>query len=132
MRWTDARRLCEAIGQKIGYSSTRTLNLAATQDGETSEPQKEDDMVKTFILIDFLIVSGAAATFVEPTTSLASVAYTRVSVEAVDTAAPSLTFKTTEGQVWTLPAVSADLLKGLQRGDTCRVEIDLENRVTKM
>ncbi len=45
-------------------------------------------MVKTFILIGFLIVSGAAATFVEPTTSLASVAYTRVSVEAVDTAAP--------------------------------------------
>ncbi len=89
-------------------------------------------MVKTFILIGFLIVSGAAATFVEPTTSLASVAYTRVSVEAVDTAAPSLTFKTTEGQVWTLPAVSADLLKGLQRGDTCSVEIDLENRVTKM
>ncbi len=36
MRWTDARRLCEAIGQKIGYSSTRTLNRAATQDGETS------------------------------------------------------------------------------------------------
>jgi len=89
-------------------------------------------MVKTFILIGFLIVSGAAATFVEPTTSLASVAYTRVSVEAVDTAAPSLTFKTTEGQVWTLPAVSADLLKGLQRGDTCSVEIDLENRVTKI
>ncbi len=89
-------------------------------------------MVKTFILIGFLIVLGAAATFVEPTTSLASVAYTRVSVEAVDTAAPSLTFKTTEGQVWTLPAVSADLLKGLQRGDTCSVEIDLENRVTKI
>ena len=89
-------------------------------------------MVKTFILIGFLIVSGAAATFVEPTTSLASVAYTRVSVEAVDTAAPSLTFKTTEGQAWTLPAVSADLVKGLQRGDTCSVEIDLENRVIKI
>ncbi len=89
-------------------------------------------MVKTFILIGVLIVSGAAATFVEPTTSLASLAYTRVSVEAVDTAAPSLTFKTTEGQVWTLPAVSAELLKGLQKGDTCSLEIDLENRVTKI
>ncbi len=89
-------------------------------------------MGKTFILIGVLIVSGAAATFIEPATSLASLAYTRVSVEAVDTAAPSLTFKTTEGQVWTLPAVSADLLKGLQWGDTCSVEIDLENRVTKI
>ncbi len=89
-------------------------------------------MVKTFILIGFLMVSGAAATFVEPTTSLASLSYTRVSVEAIDTAVPSLTFRTTEGQVWTLPALSADLLKGLQRGDTCSVEIDLENRVTKI
>ena len=33
---TDARRLCEAIGQQSGYSSARTLNVTATQDGGTS------------------------------------------------------------------------------------------------
>ena len=89
-------------------------------------------MMKSLILIGFLIVTGVAAQFVGPTISVASLAYTRVSVEAVDTAAPSLTFKTAEGQVWTLPAVSAELLKGLQKGDTCSLEIDLENRVTKI
>ncbi|MBI4001620.1 MAG: hypothetical protein HY348_07535 [Nitrospira defluvii] len=89
-------------------------------------------MMKSLILIGCLVVTGIAASFVGPTISLASLAYTRVSVEAVDMALPSLTFRTTEGQVWTLPAASADLLKGLQKGDTCSVEIDLENRVTKI
>ena len=42
------------------------------------------------------------------------------------------TFKTMEGQVWTLQATSAEILQGLHKGDTCSVEIDLENRVTKI
>jgi hypothetical protein len=89
-------------------------------------------MMKPLILASILILSGASASLVAPTEGFASLAYTRVSVEAVDTATPSLTFKTSEGQVWTLQATSAELLKGLQRGDTCSVEIDLENRVTKI
>lgn len=89
-------------------------------------------MIKSFVLVGVLIMSGIVAPFMTPTVSVASLAYTRVSIEAVDTAAPSLTFKTTEGQVWTLPAASAEILKGLQKGDTCSVEIDLENRVTKI
>jgi hypothetical protein len=93
---------------------------------------KEGDMMKPLILASILVLSGASALLVAPTESLASLAYTRVSVEAVDIATPSLTFKTSEGQVWTLQATSAELLKGLQRGDTCSVEIDLENRVTKI
>ncbi len=63
-------------------------------------------MMKSLILVSALILSGIFAPLMAPTASLASLAYTRVSVEAVDTAAPSLTFKTNEGQVWTLPAVS--------------------------
>jgi hypothetical protein len=89
-------------------------------------------MMKPLILAGILVLSGPGALLVDPTESLASLAYTRVSVEAVDIATPSLTFKTSEGQVWTLQATSAELLKGLQRGDTCSVEIDLENRVTKI
>jgi len=68
----------------------------------------------------------------DPPPSQASLAYTRVRVEAVDSATPSLTFKTVEGDVWTLQAVSADILQGLQKGDTCSVEIDLQDRVTKI
>lgn len=88
--------------------------------------------MKPFILTGFLALSGMALSVVEPEISLASLAYTRVSIEAVDEAGPSLTFRTTEGQVWTLPASSADILKGLQKGDTCSVELDLDNRVTKI
>jgi hypothetical protein len=89
-------------------------------------------MMKPLILIGLFILVGIVSPFALPTESLASLAYTRVSVEAVDTAAPSLTFKTTEGQVWTLQATSADILIGLRKGDTCSVEIDLENRITKV
>jgi len=88
--------------------------------------------MKPLMLIGLFILLGIVSPLVSPTESLASLAYTRVSIEAVDTATPSLTFKTTDGQVWTLQAASAEILKGLQKGDTCSVEIDLENRVTKV
>lgn len=89
-------------------------------------------MLKSLILTGTLILSGIAPVLVIPTETHASLAYTRVSVEAVDTAAPSLTFKTIEGDVWTLRATSADILQGLKKGDTCSVELDFEDRVTKI
>lgn len=89
-------------------------------------------MFKSLILVGVLALVGIAAPLIAPTESFASLAYTHVSVQAVDMSAPSLTFKTIDGEVWTLPSASADILKGLQKGDTCSVEIDLENRVTKI
>lgn len=88
--------------------------------------------MKSFILIGILILSMSVVPLSVPEESFAALTYTRVSVEAVDTAAPSLTFKTSEGEVWTLAALSADMLQGLRKGDTCSVEIDLDNRVTKI
>ncbi len=88
--------------------------------------------MKPLILISILTLSRIVGLLVAPTESLAALSYTRVKIEAVDTAAPSLTFKTSEGEVWTLTAFPADILKGVQKGDTCSVEIDLENRVTKI
>jgi hypothetical protein len=89
-------------------------------------------MMKSFIVIGTLILSILVVPLVVPVESLAALTYTRVSVEAVDAAAPSLTFRTAEGEIWTLAAFSADILNGLQKGDTCSVEIDLDNRVTKI
>lgn len=89
-------------------------------------------MIKSLLLAGLLILPGFTTAFIVTTESLASLAYTRVSIESVDTAAPSLTFKTMEGQVWTLQATSAEILNGLHKGDTCSVEIDLDNRVTKI
>ncbi len=89
-------------------------------------------MIKSLLLAGLLILPGFTTGLIAPTESLASLAYTRVSIESVDTATSSLTFKTTEGQVWTLQATSAEILQGLHKGDTCSVEIDLDNRVTKI
>ncbi len=88
--------------------------------------------MRPFILTGFLVLSGIATPFATPEISLASLAYTRVIIEAVDESAPSLTFRTTEGEVWTLTASSTDILKGLRKGDTCSVELDLDDRVTKI
>lgn len=89
-------------------------------------------MMKHLILVGLLVLSGSLAPLLVPTEGFASLAYTRVSIEAIDSAAPSLTFKTIEGEVWTLQAASSDILKGFRKGDICSVEIDLENRVTKI
>ena len=89
-------------------------------------------MLKSLILASALILSGMVPALITPPFSQASLAYTRVRVEAVDTATPSLTFKTPEGDVWTLQAVSVDILRDLHKGDTCSVEIDLQDRVTKV
>lgn len=79
-----------------------------------------------------LFFVGVGVPVLLPDTVSASTTFTRVIVQAVDPAAPSLTFRTTDGQQWTLPARSGELLSGLQKGDTCSLEIDLEDRVVKV
>jgi hypothetical protein len=61
-----------------------------------------------------------------------STTFTKVSVQSVDTSAHRLTFRTIEGQVWTLTAASPDILKDLHTGDICSLEIDSDDRVTKI
>lgn len=89
-------------------------------------------MMKSLVLIGIFILSVSLIQTVVPEKSVAALTYTRVSVEGVDTAVPSLTFTTAEGEVWTLAALSADMLQGLRKGDTCSVELDLDNHVTKI
>lgn len=87
--------------------------------------------MKSIIVIGSL-VCVLAMPIVAPLESEASLTYTRVKVESVDQASQRLTFKTAEGEVWTLAALSADMLSGLHKGDTCSLEIDFDNRVTKI
>ncbi|MCC2643315.1 MAG: exported protein of unknown function [Nitrospira sp.] len=90
-------------------------------------------MMKPFItMIGLVLIMGIGTLLLAPDITVASTAYTQVSVQAIDMSVPSLTFRTMEGQIWTLPAASADLLKGLQKGDTCSLEIDMQDRVTKI
>jgi hypothetical protein len=92
---------------------------------------KEDDTMKPFILIAALLFT-LVIPLIAPEESAAALTYTRVKVEAVDAASQRLTFKTAEGEVWTLAALSPDILGGLHKGDTCSLEIDVDNRVTKI
>jgi hypothetical protein len=91
-------------------------------------------MFKSFIpwAVCILLLVGVVAPFAFSDTVFASTTFTRVTVQAIDSAAPSLTFRTTDGQEWTLPATSAELLNGLHKGDTCSLEIDLQDRVVKI
>jgi len=91
-------------------------------------------MFKPLLLLAvcMLFIFGVVAPLVSPDTVSASTTFTRVTVQAIDTAVPSLTFRTTDGQEWTLPATSAELLHGLHKGDTCSLEIDLQDRVVKI
>ncbi|WP_447601965.1 hypothetical protein [Nitrospira sp. Nam80] len=90
-------------------------------------------MVKSSILtVVFLFVLSSTGLIVSPEPAAGSTTFTKVSVQAVDPSARSLTFRTTTGQTWTLIAASPDLLNGLNTGDICSLEIDSEDRVTKI
>ena len=84
------------------------------------------------LAVCLLLLFGVVAPLCIPDIASALTTFTRVTVQAIDTAVPSLTFRTTDGQEWTLPATSAELLNGLRKGDTCSLEIDLQDRVVKI
>lgn len=90
-------------------------------------------MVKSLIVTAALVMGlGAAGFVVSPEQAIGFTVFTKVSVQAVDTSAHSLTFRTTDGQTWTLTAASPDLLKDLHTGDICSLEIDSDDRVVKI
>ena len=66
-------------------------------------------MVKSMIIILGLALSlGSVNPIGWPDQAIGSTTFTRVSVQAVDPANHSVTFRTLQGQVWTLTAASPD------------------------
>ena len=55
--------------------------------------------------------------------------FTNSVIEQVDPGKNKLTFKTLEGQTWSLDVRNADLLKGLEKGDRVSLELDSEDRI---
>lgn len=88
-------------------------------------------MIKSLLVTFCLVVTLGTVSIWSPD-AIGSTTFTKVSVQAVDTSAHRLTFRTIEGQVWTLTAASPDLLKDLHTGDICSLEIDSDDRVTKI
>ena len=89
-------------------------------------------MVKSFLVTVSLILTLGTVHIWWPDETIGSTTFTRVSVQAVDTSAHRLTFRTMEGQVWTVSAASPEILKDLHTGDICSLEMDSDDRVTKV
>lgn len=89
-------------------------------------------MIKSLLVTACLAWTLGTVQIWSPDEAIGSTTFTKVSVQAIDTSAHRLTFRTMEGQVWTLTAASADLLKDLHTGDICSLEIDSDDRVIKI
>lgn len=53
-------------------------------------------------------------------------------IEKIDPESHQLTIRTMQGNTWSLEVASADLMKGLNRGDRASLELDSQGRVKKI
>jgi hypothetical protein len=60
--------------------------------------------------------------------------FNRSTVVGVDQAERTITFRTRDGQTWTLPVADPDILQRelVAKGDQVSIEIDLNDRITKV
>ncbi len=67
-------------------------------------------------------------------TSDAATSFSGSTVTAVDESKGTVTFRTKEGESWTLPVSDPELIKKKQvaQGDQVSIEIDLDDRITKI
>ncbi|GMV49183.1 hypothetical protein FBQ96_03965 [Nitrospirales bacterium NOB] len=84
------------------------------------------------LLLTLCLLSPILEITTSPEVAHAAMAYTRVSIEAIDLTVPRITFRTIDGQVWTVQAISVDVIRDVQKGDTCSLELDPEDRVIKV
>lgn len=80
-------------------------------------------------IISLLITVGATILTSEATTS-----FNRSTLIGIDQGQRTVTFKTIEGQTWTLPLADPNIVKNeqLAKGDQVSIEIDLSDRVIKI
>jgi len=57
------------------------------------------------------------------------ITFTGSTIERIDPANHQVTFRTLEGQSWSLQVTKEDLLRGLQPGDRVSLELDANDRV---
>jgi hypothetical protein len=64
----------------------------------------------------------------------ASTTFTKTTILAVDQTQRTLTFRTVEGQSWTLPVADPKILTKEQfsKGDQVSIELDLNDRISKI
>ncbi|ALA58370.1 hypothetical protein [Nitrospira moscoviensis] len=75
---------------------------------------------------------GVAAAAVQ--TGEAATNFNGSTIIGIDRAERTVTFRTKEGEKWTLPVENPDLLKGdrIAQGDQVSIELDPDDRITKI
>ncbi len=82
-----------------------------------------------FKLLNICFVLSAALV---PSTALGDTTFTNSTIESLDRDARQLTIRAGDGQSWSLPVESVELLKGVQKGDRVSLEIGPDDRVKKI
>ncbi|WP_447978988.1 hypothetical protein [Candidatus Nitrospira bockiana] len=70
-------------------------------------------------------LSSAGESASEPTMTT----YTNSTIEQIDQDAKTVTFRTVQGESWSLQVTDADVLHGVQQGDRVSLELDANDRV---
>jgi hypothetical protein len=67
-------------------------------------------------------------------TSKATATFIRSTIVGIDQTQRTLTFRTMEGQSWTLPVADSNILtkEQLSKGDQVSIELDLTDRISKI
>lgn len=72
-----------------------------------------------------VVIGAANGRAEEPTITT----FTGSTIERIDAPNQQVTFRTLEGQSWSLQVTKEDLLRGLQPGDRVSLELDAQDRV---
>ena len=83
----------------------------------------------TVMAVSLLCLVGGTAVTGEAATS-----FNGSTIVGVDQGQRTITFKTREGESWTLPVIDLEILtkEQLSSGDRVSIEIDLDDRITKI
>jgi hypothetical protein len=83
----------------------------------------------TIVAISLLCLLLGLSTLTKATTT-----FIRSTIVGIDQAQHTLTFRTQEGQSWTLPVADPNLLtkEQLSRGDQVSIELDLTDNISKI
>jgi hypothetical protein len=93
-------------------------------------------MKNLVVMVSLILILGGAWSvgFQSMHVDVASAAstFTNSTVESIDPNGANLTIRTHDGNAWTLPVSSVELIKELHKGDHVSLELDVKGQVVKI
>ena len=128
--------------ESLSASAAAAAGAAASVHGRRSQrnnlapPPRHDKKGATMNIRVILIVTFCLSVSISPviTTSDAATSFAGSSIMDIDQDQRTVTFKTKDGQTWTLPVTEPEVLNRQQiaKGDQVTIEIDLNYRISKV